>query len=368
MTSIHRRELLKAAGLAGLLLAGPRLVMSAASSSAIKARLSLNENPFGPSPAAMEAIAREAGSLSRYTGEEANALIRLIAEKEQVPAEQIILGEILEPLGIHLGLQGGAGGEIIYSTPGYTALVDAAATVGGVGVPIALNAQLGNDLPAIAARIGAQTRAVFLVNPHNPSGTISADREFKAALAAIASRTLAIVDEAYLEFTDDFASRSAVDLVRSGANVIVFRTFAKVYGLAGLDIGYGIVPRPIGDLLRRKGLANPRLLNRLAVAAATASLQDAGYVATVRKKVAAEREQWEQLFADLKLEHSDARGNFVFFNTGRPHAQFAAALLARGVEIARAFPPLDTWARISIGLPAENALARAAVSDLLRGK
>lgn len=371
MTGMDRREWLKTAGLAvgGLLAGAPTQAASTSPANAtaamIKARLSLNENPFGPAPGVIEALRREFGSLSRYTGQEATALVALIAAKEQVPPEQIVLGEILEPLGMHLGLQGGPGGEIIYSSPGYTALVDAAASVGGVGVPVPLNTELENHLLAISALITAQTRAVFLVNPHNPSGTVSDNSDFKEFLRNVAGRTLAIVDEAYLEFTEDFATRTAVDLVRSGANVIVFRTFAKMYGLAGLDIGYALVPAAVGTVLRDKGLGNPRLHNRLAVVAATASLRDPKFVEIVRQKVAAERGLWNQLLRDLKLRHSAARGNFVFFDTRQPHAQFSAALLAEGVEIARAFSPLDTWARISIGLPAENTLARNAVRRVL---
>jgi histidinol-phosphate aminotransferase len=115
-------------------------------------RLSLNENPFGPAASVAHAIQAEVGSLCRYTAAEAGRLLQLIAAKEGIPEEQIILGEILEPLGTYLSLQGGAGGEFIYSDPGYTALIDAALAVGGLGVPVPLNAALQNDLPAIAAR------------------------------------------------------------------------------------------------------------------------------------------------------------------------------------------------------------------------
>jgi histidinol-phosphate aminotransferase len=155
------------------------------------------------------------------------------------------------------------------------------------------------------------------------------------------------------------------DLVRGGENVIVFRTFAKVYGLAGLDIGYGLMPRPIAKALSAQGLNNPHLFNRLAVAAAAASLQDASYVAGVTGQVAEERQKWFRLFRDLKLKFTPSSGNFVFFETGMPHAEFAAALLKEGVQIGRAFPPYERWARISIGLPEENAVAHAAVRKSL---
>jgi histidinol-phosphate aminotransferase len=136
--------------------------------------------------------------------------------------------------------------------------------------------------------------------------------------------------------------------------------------LAGLDIGYGLLRRPIAKALGAQGLNNPHLFNRLAIAAAAASLQDSSYVAFVTRRVSEEREKWFELFRELKLNFTPSGGNFVFFETGLPNADFAAALLKEGVAIGRAFPPYDRWARISIGLAAENAVARAAVRKSLR--
>jgi len=328
-------------------------------------RLSLNENPFGPSPHALAAIGRETAQACRYTGDEAAALERKIAAHESVSPDQIVLGEILDALGLHLALEGGPGGEFVYSEPGYTALVDAVAPGGGVVAGVPLNARLENDLTALAAKLTPRTRAVYLVNPHNPSGTVSETADFKQIVLEAAKRTTVIVDEAYLEFEPDFAQRSVIDLTRAGENVVVFRTFAKIYGLAGLDIGYAVAPKPLAAALKRKGIGAPHAQNRLALAAASASLDDSGYVPLVRAKVIAEREKWGVLFDRLQLRHTDSRGNFVFFETGRPHNDVAQAMRAQGIEIARAFPPLDTWVRIAIGLPRENALARAAIAKLL---
>jgi histidinol-phosphate aminotransferase len=345
--------------------AGASSPPSAGDSGVPGARLSLNENPYGPAPGVAAAIQREFSSLCRYTGAEYDGLVAVIAAKEGVPKEQIILGEILEPLGTHLSLQGGPGGEFIYSDPGYTALIDSAVAVGGRAVGVPLNSQLENDLPAISGKVNQHTRAVYLVNPHNPTGIVADRDQLRAFARRISRQALVIVDEAYLEFADHFAERTLTDLVRGGENVIVFRTFAKVYGLAGLEIGYGLVPGAIAKALGDQGLNNPHLFNRLAVAAATASLQDAGYVAGVARQVAQEREMWFRLFHDLKLKFTPSGGNFVFFETGMPHSEFAAALLKDGVAIGRAFSPYDRWARISIGLPQENSLARAAVRRTL---
>ncbi len=367
-----RRHWLKTGGatLAALTLA-PRLTFAAAPPDRLPAptgpvRLTLNENPFGPSLRVGEALAKNLSGLARYTtSEEVAVLVRQIAALEQIPPEHIILGEILEPLGLQLSLNGGPGGEFLYSTPGYNALVDAASPVGGVSVAVPLDAGQRNDLPALREKISPRTRAVFLVNPHNPSGTVHGPDEFKDFVRDASRQTLVIVDEAYLEFTEDFAARTATSLVRAGQNVVVFRTLSKAYGLAALPVGYAIVPPALADTLRRAGVGQPRSLNRLALVAASAALADQAFVAAVRARVAAERLAWHDLFRELGVRHADSRGNFVFFETRVPHRTFAAALLARGVDIGRAFPPLDTWARISIGLPEENASARAAVRQIL---
>jgi histidinol-phosphate aminotransferase len=367
---LSRREYL-ATGLAVggfVLAAGSSEAMAAgpgSKSASHRVRLSFNENPFGPSPSALAAIRNDFGELCRYVDEPNDVLTRAIMAREDVAADQIVFGEILEALGFRMATDGPGGGEFIYTTPGYTALVDAVSPGGGVAVGVPLNKALENDLPAIAAKTNARTRAIYLVNPHNPSGTVTAAAPFLDFVREMSKRTTVIVDEAYLEFEPDFAQRTAAGLTRAGENVIVFRTFGKMYGLAGAAIGYAIAPRAIAASIKRAGVGGPGLIDRLALTAAAASLQDDDYVRSTRAKVTAERDQWITLFDRLKLRYSDSRANFVFFETGRPQREISAALAAKGIDIGRAFPPLDNWVRISIGLPEENAMARAAITELL---
>src|ERR1019366_8121114 len=160
MIHLDRRRWLESLGLAIGGLGVSRVLRAQGSSSPAvigsgvrRARLSLNENPYGPSPSAVAAIQREFQNLCRYTGAEFDGLVAAIAAREGVPQEQIILGEILEPLGTYLSLQGGPGGEFIYSDPGYTALIDSAVAVGGRAIGVPLNAQMENDLPTITAKV-----------------------------------------------------------------------------------------------------------------------------------------------------------------------------------------------------------------------
>ncbi|MCA6111186.1 histidinol-phosphate aminotransferase family protein [Bradyrhizobium sp. CNPSo 4026] len=329
-------------------------------------RLSLNENPFGPSQSALVAIRNQFGEFCRYVDETADMLTPAIVTRENISADHIVLGEILESLGIYLAKNGPSGGEFIYSEPGYTALVDAVARCGGIVTGVPLNQNLENDLNAIANRVDRRTQAVYLINPHSPTGTVSDTAAFRNFVREISKRTTVIVDEAYLEFEPDFAERTVVDLTRAGENVVVFRTFGKIYSLAGLSVGYAVAPRDLAGALKRAKIGTPDVLTRPALAAAAASLEDEHYIEAVRKRVVIERGKWNELFQSMNLRHSDSRGNFVFFESGKPLQELSAALRARGIDIGPAFPPLDRWARISIGLPNENAMARRAIAELLQ--
>ncbi len=362
-----RRMLLKTSGLAlGLQALGPAFARAPANPQATPVRLSFNENPYGPSPTVAPAIERECSRLCRYADAAmADALAEQIAAHERVPVDQVILGEILGLLGLYLGSQGGPGGEFIYSVPGYLALVDAAAHVGGVGVGVPLDAQGRNDLSAMAAKINGKTRALYLVNPHNPTGTVNDDAAFKQFLRDSAQHAVVVVDEAYLEYTPDFRARSAVSLVRDGANVMVFRTFDKIHGLAGLPIGYVLAPRTLADALRKQGAGDAESLGRLNIVAAQAALRDTAQVEHTRDEVAREREQWLAVLNALHLKHTDAVASFVFFDAGRPQPEVAAALRAKNIDIGRAHPPYTNWARITVGLPGENREVQQALRQAL---
>jgi histidinol-phosphate aminotransferase len=328
-------------------------------------RLDLNESSYGPSPRVGPAVKRALVEAPRYvSAAQLQALQVQIATLEGVAPEQVIVGEVLEALGQHLALSQGAGG-FIYSVPGYGALVDAARPFGGRAVEVPLNARLENDLPALLAAIAPDTRALFVVNPHNPSGTLSPGADFDRFVTAAQARTLVIVDEAYLDYREDAAALSAVRLLRQGQNVVVFRTLGKIHALAGLQVGYALAPTALATALHQRGVGGAHAQNQLSLAAAAAALADTAHVAQVRRSVALERQRWQQVLTGLGLRSTEAAGNFVFVDTGRPHAAVAAGLLQQGVRIARVFAPYDTWVRITIGTPAENRRAQQALRHVL---
>ncbi len=328
--------------------------------------LSLNENPFGPSKGVKDSILKELPNLFRYAASDGEEFLRQVAIHEGVNTEQIIPGEILELLGVYLGIKGGAGSEFIYTVPGYPALVNAAASVGGKVISVPLNDKLENDLKSIEALVNDKTQAVFLVNPHNPSGTVTEKKLFFDFVKRISKRTLVVVDEAYLEYADDFAGRTAVNNLKDGDNVIIFRTMAKAYGLAGLSIGYAVAPKELALYLKTKGLGDTHALNRLSVVATEVAIKNQENIAQVNKLVTLEREKWHVFLDELGLQHTASKANFVFFDTKKPYAEIQKRLAAAGILIGREFTPYNTWVRISIGLPEENTKVQAVIKEIVR--
>ncbi|MDB6126357.1 MAG: hypothetical protein JWM35_253, partial [Verrucomicrobia bacterium] len=265
----------------------------------VKARLSLNENPFGPSPAALEAMLRNlnSGRACRYPYGEVNELIALISKKEGVAPEQIVLGigssEILETVGMQFGL---LKGEVIYAVPGYSQLAKAVETGGGRIVTVPLNAKLEHDLDAMASKVGTATSVVYIANPNNPTGTTVDSAALKEFVRSVSAKTFVFVDEAYLDIADDYAGRTVVGLVNTTPNLLVARTFSKIFGLAGMRIGYGVTNAKFAAQLRNYGLGT---LTGPSIAAATASLKDVGYVAATRQKIVSERAKLLELLRQL---------------------------------------------------------------------
>ncbi|PZU71537.1 MAG: aspartate aminotransferase [Brevundimonas sp.] len=355
------RRLVLGGGLtAGALAALPAAAQSPARSPS-RLQLGLNENPWGPSPRVAPAVRAALGQVKRYVEDEAAAFERQVAAFEGVTPDQVVVGEVLAPLGLHLALAAGSASRFVHSAPGYAGFTDPAAAVGGRLDPVPLNARYENDLPALLARADGAT-ALFVVNPHNPSGTVSDPAAFHDFLRQAARKTLVIVDEAYLEYAGDYAARTAAPLVAQGLNLVVFRTFAKVYGLAGLQLGYALAPADLAGRLKAKGVGAPHSLDRLALAAGGAALADQDHVRSVVRRTAVERDLYHAWLDRLGWPRTASKANFVFFRAPRSQVEIASVLRDQGVDIGRAHPPLTDWTRISLGLPEENRRVRAVLS------
>ena len=371
-TLLNRRQWLKAAGatLAATALA-PRRPLQAATLPPAPApaanpglvQLAWNENPFGPAPSAQQAMIAAVGRSCRYSHGQEQTLLELIATREGCAVSQIVLGngsgEILDAAGFHFGYEKG---EIIAANPSYMQLVNAAEKAGGRAVRIPLNARFEHDLPAMAAAVGAKTSLIYLVNPNNPTGTVCDAAELKEFVRSGSARVPVFIDEAYLECADDFAGRTCVGLVAAGHNVVVARTFSKIFGMAGCRLGYAVLPEKLAGSLRARMTGS---LSLTTIVAGITSLRDTAYVTATRAKIKAGREALVAEAKALGRECTTAHGNFVFMKTGLPVKDFGARMLAEGVVVGRPFPPLFDWARITIGLPSEMETCHRALRKVL---
>jgi histidinol-phosphate aminotransferase len=367
---INRRQWLKSAGtaVAGITMASrlsstPTATMPAMPETTGPVRLSLNENPFGPAPSAIAAIQAHAAGAYRYPITEGTRLIATIAAMEGVLPEQIVLGsgsgEILEAYAAYFG---GPNGEVVSADPSYGQLVSAMVRQGSRAMGVPLNGALEHDLPALAAAVTATTQCVYICNPNNPTGTIVDPVALREFVLAVSQKTPVFVDEAYLECSDDFSANTMVGLVRDGHPVTVSRTFSKIHGLAGLRVGYGVMSADLAKSLRPSITGGSNLLG---LAAAQASLDDTNHVESTRQKIKAGRDALIGLLDELGCDYAEPQGNFVFFQSGRPIAEFRPAMQAQGVMVGRAFPPYLDWCRITIGTPEEMAVAHAALLKVL---
>lgn len=364
--NLNRRDWLKSTGaaVAGLALA-PSLKLRAqheadrSARSAEPARVSGNENPYGPSQMAIMAMMTNLERTYRYPRDEVAQFIELICAKEGVTPEQVVLGvgsgEILEMFGLWAGPKGG---EVVTAQPGYLQLTRTMEAEGSKIVYVPLDKDLAHDLDAMKAAVTDKTSCVYVCNPNNPTGTVVDAAKLKAFAIEVSQTCPVFIDEAYLECADDFEGMTMRSLVSEGHNVVIARTFSKVYGLAGQRIGYGLMPEAIAKELKPNSTGS---LNLLGVVGAAASLEDLGYVDDTRMKIKDERDKLCGVLDELNLTYAKPQGNFVFFQTGMPIKMFQDRMREENVLVGRPFPPLLDWCRVSIGSPDEMAMVHAAL-------
>jgi histidinol-phosphate aminotransferase len=350
--NLSRRDLLSASA---VLLAGPGAVLRAAareSGSAAPLVLCWNENPYGPSPAARAAISQSIAEGCRYpSDEEIAALEAALAAREGMSADHIVTGtgsgELLRALGLIYGREGG---EIIAAQPTYDELTSYAQHWGAAMKFVPVDAQLRHDLPAMHALVTPRTRAIYLCNPNNPTGTALPAAQIRDFVRSLPSATVTIIDEAYMDFAAAGETASVADLVTAGQRVVVLRTFSKIHGMAGVRCGYAIAPTDMVATLAAARMTSP---NIFAVRAARASLDDSAFLRDCRQRILASRSRITAELTRLKLRYAEPQGNFVFFDTGMPLTRFTDLMRARNILVGRLFPPYDRWCRITIGTEPE---------------
>lgn len=326
-----------------------------------------NESPFGPSPKAVEAMVAKAALTARYADAEGEDLKKQIAAIEGVAPEQIFLANgsspILAAFGEMIAKRGD--GQLVTSIATYEGVPRAASQYGAEVIMTPLTAEFGIDLDAMAGKVSKKTTATYVCNPNNPTGNMVDPLKLKAFAIEASKTAPCFIDEAYLDLCDDYAGNVMTGLVRDGHNVVICRTFSKIYGMAGQRLGYGIAAP---ELAREMAMAT-RMggVNHLGIVAAMASLADKEFVPTMRPKFKAGRERLYNLVKGMgRPIASNPQASFVFFDVGMPSKTFAEKMMAEGVRVVgRSWAQYDNWTRICVGDDWEMDRCEAALKKVL---
>ena len=326
-------------------------------------KLASNENPRGPSPKALAAIAAAASDLTRYPDGNGFALKATLSNRLGVRPEQLVLGngsnDVLE-LATQAFLR--EGDSAVYSQYAFVVypLATQARGAHGIEVPAKDHA---HDLDAMRAAIMPGTKIVFVANPNNPTGTWLTGAAVESFIASVPKDVIVVLDEAYNEFLEPSEQSAAIEWLPKFPNLIVSRTFSKAYGLAALRVGYGVMDAALADLLNR--VRQPFNVNSLAQAAAIAALDDHDYVTESRRLNREGLRQLEAGLDALSIRYVRSRGNFMLIEVGDA-AAVNRALLRQGVIVRPvANYGLPSFLRVTVGLPAENARFLAALESAI---
>lgn len=324
-------------------------------------KLASNENPIGPSPKALAVLSEVAATLNRYPDGGAYRLRGALAERWKVSPDHVILGNGSDEI---IGLLARAflspGDEAVMASN--TFVIYKMEVTAAHGVPVTVPMKDGrHDLPAMAAAVTDRTRLMFLCNPNNPTGTMVSATDVQALLDRLPERVIVVFDEAYYEYVDASNFPDSIGYVTRGRHAIVLRTFSKIYGLAGLRIGYGLTTPEIVGYLNR--LRPPFNANSMAQRAALAALADEAHVARSR---ALNREQMDVVRRGLErmgFAPLPSQANFLYFDVGRDGRAVFQALLREGVIVRHIE---GRMLRVTIGLPEENQLFLEALTRVLK--
>ena len=315
----------------------------------LEAKLNANENPYGPSPMALEALKNSASGGNRYAWKELFLLVDKIAAFEGVAPENIMMGpgssDLLEKTAMVLFMNGG---NVVSADPAYMSLIRVAEAAGGTWKPVPLKKDWSHDLDAMEKAIDPETRLVYICNPNNPTGTITDSKELVEFCSRVSEKVPVFVDEAYLWFLDEGAKHSMVSLVKEGKDVIVARTFSKIHGMAGLRVGYAVAQEATLNKLQKitragMGITHP------SVYAAMGAMDDAEFLQKSRTLNAAARDYTFNSLQELGFSPVPSHTSFMIFPIEMEGREFLNKMTQQKVGV-RAFQFMDKkWCRVSMG-------------------
>jgi histidinol-phosphate aminotransferase len=309
-------------------------------------RLIFNENPYGPSPKALAEVARILPLTAYYPGDIEGQLVGLFMERFRLDRQQIFMAS-----GSNEGLQAammafGKQGKILSPSLTYSDHLLYAENLGVEVKRIPLRADMAIDLEAIARAVDDSVSLVYLCNPNNPTGMAIDGDELRAFCREVSAKVPIMIDEAYNELTDKPDYTSMMDLVREGANILVTRTFSKIFGMAGLRVGYGMGHPDIVKVIRDHVMAWP---NGVGLYAAYHSYLDEDFIAFSRAKILQGREMVNATFRRHGIEPLPSQTNFVYADIGRNADAFAEQMAEKNVMIRGAYEGYDSYSRVSMG-------------------
>jgi histidinol-phosphate aminotransferase len=321
-----------------------------------------NENPLGPCDPAREAAHKKVEDGGRYHFDMEYDLADLFAKQEGLDASNIrVYAGSSEPLAYTVLAFTNPSRPLVYADPGYEAAGFSAMRAGAKTIPVPLADPKGVAAHDISAMLAAAANpgVIYICNPNNPTGTCTPRADLEHAAASAKGDTVLLIDEAYVHFCD--AQRS-IDFVKDGRNVIVLRTFSKIYGMAGLRMGFAI-GRP--DLLKKLDYFGRNFLPTTAVAASIASLNQTDLVATRKKITADTRNDTLTWCRQQGYAVSQSESNCFMLDTRRPGKQVLQAMAAKDVFIGRIWPSWPTQVRITVGTPDEMQTFRTAFAQVM---
>ena len=337
--------------------------MNSSAAKDIKVRLSSNENPYGPSAAARKAMMEVLSETNRYPFQTVTEFKEVLAKHEGVSADYILVGagssDLLCATGSAFGL---TEGSILSPYPTFPMLMNYASVYTAQWDKVDLNDKLETDYSLLASRVSADTRLVYVCNPNNPTGTLVDANTVRAFCEEVSSTAPVFADEAYLEFLEPSQQISMVDLVRRDRNVIVSRTFSKIYGLAGLRIGY-IIAKP--DITRKIAKHHPGIpTNQAGLAAAKASLGDRDFMALTRRKNNEAMRHLTSFLDSRGLFYGKSHTNFVMFDPKKDGYDIMKKMGEKGISIRVWDYKNKSWCRVSIGTLEEMKMFTRAFDEI----
>jgi histidinol-phosphate aminotransferase len=330
-------------------------------------KLASNESPYGPSPKVLKALVQQAKNVNRYPDGGCYNLREALAQRLKVDPHQLIFGNGSDEI-IVMAIRAfvGKSDEVVMARPSFL-IYDIASRLAGARIRAVPLQDFCYDLEGMSRAVTRKTKIVFIGNPDNPAGTFVSHSDLEAFLNGIRRDVLVFIDEAYYEYVHDPAYPDSLQLLKSYPNLMIARTFSKMYGLAGLRVGYGVAQADVIDIVNR--LREPFNVNSLAQAAALACLQDQDYYRRIAQEVEKERQFLYRQFERLGLSCVRTVTNFVLVHIPQGPEELAQQLLKKGVIVRdmKAWG-LNTYIRVTIGKPSENRLMVKALRDVLEGK